>query len=239
MRTNGTDRPAIWHSLYHGAFLLLSRSLASVSYAIDIQTYCFSIQSVPADLLLGPASRKAILSRMFLDPGEEHHLRHLVRLTGLAPRTVQQEVDRLVEADLLVERRSGNRRYLRANERHTLFRALREIVLKTSGLGDVLRDALGTDGIDFALVYGSIAAGVPGAGSDIDLLIVGSLGLRDAVRRLQPAHDVLGREINPGVWTRSEFERRRNEKDPFLERVLAGPTIPVIGTVPDRVQDES
>ncbi len=160
-----------------------------------------------------------------MDPGEEYHVRELVRLTGLAPRTVQQEIERLVEAEFLVERRSGNRRYLRANERHPLYRAVREIVLKTAGLGDVLRDTLGTEGIDFALVYGSIAAADPKAGSDIDMLIVGSLGLREAVRRLQPAQDALGREINPNVWTRSEYDRRARKNDPFLSRVLAGPTV--------------
>jgi len=33
-------------------------------------------------------------------------------------------------------------------------------------------------------VFGSIAADEPAAGSDVDLCIVGSLGLREAVRRL-------------------------------------------------------
>ena len=193
---------------------------------------------MPDSLVLGPPARRAILSRTFLDPSREYHLRELVRLTGLAPRSVQQEVEKLVGADLLVERRPGNRRYLRANDRHTLFRAIREIVLKTEGLGDVLRDALGSDGIEFAFVYGSIAAGEPRAGSDVDLLIVGSVGLREVVRRLKPAHDVLGREISPSVWTPEEFERRRRENDPFLRRVLAGPTVPVVGTVTEGADHE-
>jgi predicted nucleotidyltransferase len=186
---------------------------------------------MPDPLVLGPPARRAILSRTFLDPSREYHVRELVRLTGLAPRSVQQEVEKLVGADLLVERRSGNRRYLRANDRHTLFRAIREIVLKTEGLADVLRSALGSDGVTFAIVYGSIAAAEPRAGSDIDLLVVGSVGLREVVRRLTAAQDVLGREISPNVWTRREFERRRQENDPFLIRVLSGPTIPVVGAV--------
>jgi predicted nucleotidyltransferase len=191
------------------------------------------------NLLLGPSARRAILSRTFLDASREYHLRELVRQTGLAPRTVQQEVEKLVHADLLIERRAGNRRYLRANERHTLFRAIREIVLKTDGLAEVLRQALGTDGIEFAFVYGSIAAAEPRAGSDVDLLIVGSLGLREAVRRLRPAQDTLGRAINPGVWTKQEFDRRLRDRDPFLTRVLDGPRISVIGTVPVSSSHES
>jgi predicted nucleotidyltransferase len=188
---------------------------------------------MPPVSVIGPPARLAVLTQTFVDPAREVHLRELVRLTGLAPRSVQQEVEVLVVADLLSERRSGNRRYLRANERHPLFRPIREILLKTSGLADVLREALGAEGIDFALVFGSIAADRPATGSDVDLLIVGSIGLREAVRRLTPAQDVLAREINPVMWTRKELERRRKEKDPFLKRVLTGPTIPVTGEAPD------
>ena len=182
------------------------------------------------NLLLGPEARRAILARTHLDPSREFYLRELVRLTGFAPRTVNQEVDRLVAADLLAERRDGNRRYLKANERHPLFRPVREIVLKTDGLVHVLRDALGTAGIEFAVVFGSIAAATPKAGSDVDLLVVGEVGLRETTRRLARAQDHLGREINPVVWTRTEFERRRNSDDHFLSNVLRGSMLMVVGT---------
>ncbi|MGH7583862.1 MAG: nucleotidyltransferase domain-containing protein [Gemmatimonadales bacterium] len=185
-----------------------------------------------SSLLLGPTARSAVLAKTFVEPAREYHLRELVRLTGLAPRTIHQEVDRLVDAGLLAERRAGNRRYLHANTHHPLFAPVREIVLKTAGLGDVLRDALTEDDIDFALVYGSIAADTPRAASDVDLLIVGSLGLREAAARLRPAQDILGREVVPAVWTPAEFARRRRRHDGFLERVLGGPTIAIVGTVP-------
>lgn len=184
------------------------------------------------NLLLGPEARRRILCATYVAPAHELYLRELVRRTGLAVRTVQQEVDRLVTADLLVQRRDGNRRYFKANAAHPLFHAVREIILKTDGLAGVLRDALGTRGIAFATVFGSIAAGTATGESDIDLLVVGAIGLRDAVKRLASARDTLGREVNPVVWTRAEFQRRVRERDPFLSRVLAGPLIPVIGDVP-------
>ena len=187
-----------------------------------------------ADLLLGPRARRSILAKTLLDPGREFHLRELARLTDLSPRTVQSELDRLVKADLLSERRSGNRRYVRANPRHPLFGPVREIVVRTIGLADELRKALGTEEVQFALVHGSIASATPTAGSDIDLLIVGTMGLREATRRLRTAHDVLGREIVPIVWTPAEFEGRRKEGDAFLMRILERPTIPVVGSVPER-----
>lgn len=180
------------------------------------------------DLLLGGPARRAILARTYLAPEQEFYLRELVRLTGLAVRSVQVELDRMVGAGFLRERRDGNRRYVQADTRHPLFAPVRDIILKTDGLADVLRGALGTAGIHRAIVYGSIASGVASATSDVDVLIIGSLGLREAVHRLRAAQDTLGREINASVWTVEEFERRRTNADPFLARVLAGATIPIL-----------
>ena len=180
------------------------------------------------DFLLSKA-RRAILARTHLSPEREFYLRELVRETGLAPRTVQLELDRLVTAGLLTERRHGNRRYLRAANGHPLFAPLREIVLKTTGLVPVLREALGTDGVSLALVFGSMATGATGADSDIDLLVVGDVGLRQVSSRLRGSHERLGREINPVVWTVKEFRERIDRKDPFLTRVLANPRLMVVG----------
>jgi len=180
-------------------------------------------------VLLGPRARRLLLARIYVAPDREFYLRELVRLTGLAPRTVQLELNRLVAAELVLERRSGNRRYLRANVRYPLFRPVYDIVARTDGLAAVLAGALGTEGIAFAFVFGSMASGLVTAGSDVDLLVVGSAGLREVVRRLAPVQETLGREINPVVWTRAEFERRRAAKDAFLLRVRAGPRLPVVG----------
>ena len=184
---------------------------------------------MPSHLLLGPRARRLLLARLYGAPEREFYLRELVRLTGLAPRSVQVELDRLVAAGLVRERRSGNRRYLSAEVSHPLFRPVYAIVAGTDGLAATLERALGTDGVAFAFVFGSLASGLGTAGSDVDLLVVGSLGLREAVRRISRVQDAVGREINPVVWTRAEYERRRAAKDAFLARVMAGPRLPVVG----------
>jgi hypothetical protein len=153
-----------------------------------------------SSLLLGPACRAAVIVRTFLDPEREFYLRELVRLSGFALRTVQEEVDRLVAADLLTERRHGNRRYLSANKRHPLFRPVREIVLKTDGLVNVLRDALGVKHVDFAPPFGSIASDTPSAASYVGV----SLAVRAENRR--PKSPIGTRSARPS-WARC-LERR-------------------------------
>jgi predicted nucleotidyltransferase len=184
-------------------------------------------------LPFGSRTRQAILALTHLAPEQEFYLRELVRRTGFAPRTVQVELDRLVAAGILRDRRDGNRRYLRASSGHPLFAPLRDIVLKTTGIVPALGDALGSAGVEAAFVFGSVATGTARAESDIDLMVIGSVGQRETVRRLSALQQRLGREINPVVWTAAEYRERAGSADPFLARVLATPRLMVTGTDDD------
>lgn len=180
--------------------------------------------------LIGSKARQAILLHLYLKPDLELYLRELVRLTGFAPRTIQKELDNLVQKDLLIERRSGNRRYLQANTNHPLFKPIQDLLLRSEGFLEVLRDALGEKGIDFALVFGSMADGTAKSASDIDILIVGDIGLRAALKRMSGLPDLLGREVNPVVWTSDEYKRRLAEQDHFLMNILQQPRLEIKGT---------
>lgn len=179
--------------------------------------------------LLFPQVRAEVLRLLFADGSRELHLRELVRQSGLTLGTVQTEIDKLLSAGLLLDRRDGNRRYFRANAAHPLFGDLRSLVLKTSGLREVLADALdGLDSVRIALVFGSMAAGTAKADSDVDLLVIGDLGLRALAPRLRPAAERLGREINPIVMSPSDFARERATK-PLLVDLLAKPKLFIKG----------
>jgi predicted nucleotidyltransferase len=171
--------------------------------------------------ILFPQVRAEVLRLLFADDTRELHLRELTRQSGLSLGTLQTEVEKLRAADLLLSRRDGNRLYFRANAAHPLFADLRQLVLKTAGLREVLADALrDVPGIELAFVFGSLAAGTGKAGSDVDLLVIGYAGLRALAPRLRPAAERLGREINPVTMTAAEFARDRTKK-PFLRDVLA------------------
>lgn len=170
--------------------------------------------------ILFPQVRAEVLRLLFADAGRELHLRDLTRQAGLGLGTLQGELEKLSAADLVTSRRDGNRRYYSANANHPLFPDLRQIVLKTSGLRDVLVAALaGLKGVEAAFVFGSLADGAGKAASDVDLFVVGDTGLRALSPALRRAAEALGREINPVTMTAAEFRKRR-AKDPFLRDVL-------------------
>ena len=184
--------------------------------------------------LFGSETRAAVLGRLLLAPDSELHLRDLVRATGFSPRAVNKEVDRLVEAGFLLERRSSNRRYLRANTGHPLYRPLRQILEKTVGIVPLLREALGTDErIVLALLFGSTAAATERAESDVDLLVVGPISLSEVLTLVCPVQETLDREISPVVMSEDEFQARRERKEHFLSSVLSGETLTLVGDLDD------
>lgn len=157
------------------------------------------------------------------------YLRQLERLSGFAVSTVSQELRRLASFGLIRETRDGNRTYYQAAKEHPLYPDIRNIVLKTSGLADLLREALHGQPVDMAFVFGSVARGEERAHSDIDLLVIGSIGLRQLSKQFEGIAEKIGREINPVVLSGEEFRRRLRENDHFLVSVLASPRLFVIG----------
>jgi predicted nucleotidyltransferase len=180
--------------------------------------------------VLFPQVRAEVLRLLFADPGKELHLRELSRLSQLALGTLQAEVRKLASAELIIARRDGNRLYYRANTSHPVFPELQGLALKTTGLREQLVTALvGLAGVRLAFVFGSQAAGTAGAASDVDLLVVGSVGLRALAPRLRPVAEALGREINPHVLAPDTLSAKARSGDAFVTTVLAGPKLWITG----------
>jgi predicted nucleotidyltransferase len=177
---------------------------------------------------------KARLLRLLFGPGlRELHIRDLARRADLNEATVRQELKRLTGLRLVEPRVSGNRTYHRANAAHPLAPEIRNLVLKTSGLAEALAGALRDGRIRAAFIFGSMADGSEKPESDIDLMIVGSLSLRDVSTLLADVAPALGREINPHVFTPKEFDRRRAARDHFVHTVMQGPKVFLVGGAHD------
>lgn len=153
----------------------------------------------------------------------------IIAQTRFAKRSVEEELEKLATLELVVSSRDGNRCYYSANKTHPLYPDLRNIVLKTVGLRDVLQTALRSDKIEFAFVFGSLAQQTERAESDVDLMIIGRLGQRELALRLRGLTERMGREINPHIFNWAEFTRRVAGHDHFLNEVLAKPKIFIIG----------
>jgi len=179
--------------------------------------------------LLSSRTRAEIFRILFSASGGALHTREIQRRTQSSLGAVQQELQKLRRLGLADARTDGNRVAYTANKSHPLYPEIHRLVLKTTGLADLLRTALAHPKIEWAFVFGSIARGEETAESDVDLLVIGDLGLRGVTRLLSGVADQLGREINPHVLQRREFLTRKGEKEAFLVRVLAAPKLFIVG----------
>jgi predicted nucleotidyltransferase len=179
--------------------------------------------------------RVKVLTIFLTNPESRFYTRELERVLNESPYAIQRELHRLEGIGLLEAERQGNIKYYWVNQAFPIYHELRGIILKTSGLGGTLREALSDLGtIEEAFIYGSVAAGDEDGSSDVDLMVVGEvdlLGLSEIVSRLE---DSTGREINYTVYTSEELETKLREGDPFLENVQAAPRIVLVGS-----EDES
>ncbi len=146
-----------------------------------------------------------------------------------AGRSVEEELEKLVRLELLLTTKDGNRRYYEVNRAHPIYPELRGLVLKTGGLRDVLAEALPSTRVEFAFVFGSIAAGTETAASDVDLMVIGAATHRQAASGLRRAGETLGREINTHFFTLQEFFERLAKQDHFLSDVMAKPKLFIVG----------
>ena len=91
--------------------------------------------------------------------------------------------------------------------------------------------------IDVAFVFGSMASGKANSASDIDLMVIGNAGFGDVVARLHPLQESLGREINPKLYSRTEWQKLVREQSAFVRDVLGKQKLFVIGNEQDLAAD--
>lgn len=160
---------------------------------------------------------------------ESMYLAEIENITKFANRSIQEELTKLKKLDLVATTSDRSRTYYSANQSHPLYPDIRNIVLKTSGLSDVLRASLPAHLIEFAFVFGSLAARNERAESDVDLMIIGPVTHREIASSLRALNDRLGRELNPHFFSKDEFFNRVASRDHFLSDVIAKPKLFIIG----------
>jgi predicted nucleotidyltransferase len=182
--------------------------------------------------ILFPGYRRRVLGLLLLHPDEPLHGREIARRTDLPSGTLTRELVRLAQVGLLKCEKRGNQLLYSADRTSPVFEELASILRKTSGVAEVLAKALAPakDRVRLAFIFGSLARGKEQAGSDVDLVVIGDIGFGDAVKLLHASQRVIGREINPKVYSVKEWTTKRAAPDAFLREVLGKPKIFVIGS---------
>lgn len=176
-----------------------------------------------------------LLAELFLSGADELNVRALAKRAGLSYATAHREVERLLEAGLLAERRVGQARLVRPDVSSPLAAPVRELLLVSAGPVPMLRAELSdVPGVSLAFLFGSFAARLTGqrgsAPEDIDVMVIGTpdpMAVYDACRRVG---DQVRRDVNPTIMTPEELAASSG----FLTEVRSGALVPIIGDLPWR-----
>lgn len=189
------------------------------------------MRNYPLDALLTRTCQRILIETLLPQSDKAAYLSDLARRLRVPPSSLQRELRSLVAAEILVSRRDGNRVYFHANDACPFLPELRGLVAKTVGIVVVLRQALGglSDRIAVAFIHGSVAQSTERSASDVDLVVVGTIGMRDVSSALEKPQETLQRPVNPTVFTVDELRAAAHARKHFLTAVLGKPKLFVVG----------
>lgn len=173
-------------------------------------------------------TQQRVLGLLFGRPEHTYYLNEIARLAAVGKGSVSRELERLCAAGLLIVSKQGNQSHYQANPNSPIFSEVKAIVQKTFGIADIIKTALKPllPQLTHAFIYGSIAQGTEHAGSDIDLMLVGDdISYSAVMELLMPTEKLLGRKINPTLYTIDEFENRKASNQHFIKRVMEQPKL--------------
>lgn len=167
------------------------------------------------DSLITSKTRIKLLLKFFLNSNNQGYLRNLEQEFDESTNAIRIELNRFVQAGLLVTENEGNKKMYRANTRHPLFKDLHSIMCKYIGVEQIVTrvvDRLGT--LQRVYLGGRLARGLD---SDIiDVVLVGEkidhIYLGHLVKKAEP---VIGRRIRYIILNDAEalsyYEKNKEE----------------------------
>ncbi len=144
---------------------------------------------------------------------------------------ISAQLARLEKTGILISTTSGKQKYYQANPKSPIFNELHGLMIKTARVADVLQSALkpSEKKIKSAFIFGSFASQTETISSDIDVMIVGDISFGDVVSLISPVQEQLRREVNPVVYPVHEFQEKIKTDHHFVNTVLGGEKIFLIG----------
>ena len=173
------------------------------------------------------------LSILYSEPERSWTAEGLRTALGAPAASIHRELHRALDAGLIEREHTIRPHRFRAASDSPLFNPLRELLARTVGVEKELREVLASEeGVEAAVIHGSWA-GSTGVHplSDIDVLIVGEVEDDKLRRRLRTVGKRAGRSVDAIVFRPGEFQRRLEERNGFLEKLLEGPKVELRGNI--------
>ena len=166
------------------------------------------------ETLISSKTRLKLLLRLFLNPGSKAYLRGLADEFDESTNSVRVELNRFEEAGMLSSDLVGNKKVFQANKEYPLFEEIQKILLKYTGLQDIIDEVIEQLG-DLNKVYltGDLALGKQ---SDIiSLIIVGNPDRHFLIQLIAKVEELIPKKVQYLIYSIEEsqsqqFDNERN-----------------------------
>jgi hypothetical protein len=174
--------------------------------------------------------RIRVLEKYMADINKSYHVRGLVRELGEEINAVRRELLNLKKADILYSTKDGNKIMYTINKKCPIIWELRGMFFKESKTGKILYDTLSpVEGIKVAIVTEAFIKEKSEDPSDIDMLFIGDMKIRDLSSAVSSLEKELGRVIKFAAMKLEDFEFGKKKQDPILMNALRRDKIIVLG----------
>lgn len=186
--------------------------------------------SPPLLPILRSGAQARLLTTLFLEPDLEFTVSDLAARAGTSIPTATREVARAEKAGIVMSRRVGRSKLVRANLKSDLYEDLSNLLLRTFGPVAVLeKEFSGIQGVEHLYIFGSWAArfaGQPGPPPrDIDVMIVGEPNRDEVYDAAERAESLLSHPVQTTIRTTAQWQALND--DPFIVEVKSRPLLEV------------
>ncbi|MBI1222791.1 MAG: ArsR family transcriptional regulator [Bacteroidetes bacterium] len=161
------------------------------------------------DILISSKTRVKLLLKFFLNADTSAYLRSLESEFGESTNAIRLELNRFEKAGLLMSVHQGNRKLFGANRQHPLFADIHNILLKYTGLDQIVDRVVSRLGqLEEVYLVGELGKGLDSP--IIDLIFVGDIDKAYLMRLLEKVEVQIKRKIRYVLFNREEFEAEKN-----------------------------
>lgn len=167
------------------------------------------------ETLISSKTRVKLLLRLFLNPGSKAYLRGLADEFEESTNSVRVELNRFEEAGMLSSGMVGNKKVFKANKEYPLFVEIRKILLKYTGLQEIIDGVIEKLG-NLKKVYltGDLASGKQS--NIISLIIIGEPDKYFLIQLIGKVEELISKKVQYLVYSEEESEGLDLENDQNL-----------------------
>ena len=160
--------------------------------------------------LITSKTRIKLLLKFFLDAKNTGYLKNLEQEFEDSSNGIRLELNKFEEAGLLTSSSKGNKKIFQANTSHPLFKDIHSIILKYTGVDQILESVIERLGnVNSVYLVGSLAKGLDA--KVIDIILVGDINKEYLLTLIGKAEPIIEKKIKYILYQPEEFATYEQE----------------------------